>query len=63
MHYFHTAVDRPVDNVRTYRQSLNIFYLVLGLSESNKIFTLWIVHKIERVSGIELFRLQPVEGM
>lgn len=63
MHYFHTAVDRPVDNVRTYRQSLNVFYLVLGLSESNKIFTLWIVHKIERVSGIELFRLQPVEGM
>ena len=63
MHYFHTAVDRPMDNVRTYRQSLNVFYLVLGLSESNKIFTLWIVHKIERVSGIELFRLQPVEGM
>ena len=63
MHYFHTAVDRPVDNVRTYRQSLNVLYLVLGLSESNKIFTLWIVHKIERVSGIELFRLQPVEGM
>jgi hypothetical protein len=63
MHYFHTPVDRPVDNVRTYRQSLNVFYLVLGLSESNKIFTLWIVHKIERVSGIELFRLQPVEGM
>jgi hypothetical protein len=63
MHYFHTAVDRPVDNVRTYRQSLSVFYLVLGLSESNKIFTLWIVHKIERVSGIELFRLQPVEGM
>ena len=63
MHYFHTAVDRPVDNVRTYRQSLNVFYLVLGLSESNKIFTLWMVHKIERVSGIELFRLQPVEGM
>lgn len=63
MHYFHTAVDRPVDNVRTYRQSLNVFHLVLGLSESNKIFTLWIVHKIERVSGIELFRLQPVEGM
>ena len=63
MHYFHTAVDGPVDNVRTYRKSLNVFHFVLGLSESNKIFTLWIVRKIERVSGIELFRLQPVEGM
>ncbi len=44
-----------------YIQSRNGCYLGFSLSGGNGIFTLNLVHKIERVSEVSTFRLQKVE--
>ena len=58
---FHKAVDGSVDNAKAYIHGRNGCYLNLSLSGGNEIFTLKIVRKIERVSGVTTFKLQTVE--